>query len=140
MQMSTYQKATYNKSAIETARPGRILLTLYDAAIRFVQLAEQQIEMGNIAGKGISIGKAHAIVSEFINALDFERSPSLCTNLELIYGFMLGQLAEANANMDTKPLKPVLRHLKELRETWSLAVSQTPADQPTETSTANVMR
>jgi flagellar protein FliS len=124
MYKATYQHQRYRQTEVETANPGRILITLYDAAIRFVRLAIQQINDGNVAAKGTTLGRAYAIVAEFIHALDHDKSPELCRNLEAIYNFMLEQMSTANLKMDAAPLEPVLAHLIDLRETWSQAVSQ----------------
>ncbi len=127
MRMASYQQQAYRKIQVETANPGRILLTLYDAVIRFVRLARNQIEAGDTAGKGVSLNRAYAIIAEFINALDFERAPELCQNLEQIYTYMLDQLSHANLNMDPQPLEHVLRFLVDLRETWEQAVTKAAA-------------
>jgi flagellar secretion chaperone FliS len=120
----SYQQQTYKRVHVETANPGRILLSLYDAAIRFVERAGEQIRAGDLGGKGQSLGRAHAIIAEFITALDHKRSPELCRNLENIYMFMIDQIMDANARVDTAPLEIVLKHLRTLRETWSQAVTQ----------------
>ncbi len=130
MQLQKYQTNAYTKISVETANPGTILLTLYDAAIRFVRTAKANIEAGDIASKGVNIAKAHRIIAEFINALDFNASYELCTNLERIYGFMIEQLSEANTNVDPAPLEPVLLHLQELRDTWAKAVEQSGNESP----------
>ena len=117
-----YQQQLYRQVQMETANPGQILITLYDAAIRFVRLAIQQIQDGNIAAKGVTLGKAYAIVAEFIHALDHGKAPELCRNLEAIYSFMLEQMTAANADMNASLLHPVLNHLIDLRETWAKAV------------------
>jgi flagellar protein FliS len=106
---------------------GDVLLMLYDGAIRFVGLAKDQIASGNTDAKELSLAKAYAIISEFINALDHESAPELCDNLERIYEFMLAQLAEANGTMDSAPLDIVLGYLTDMRQTWSEAVSQASA-------------
>lgn len=123
MYKANYQQNRYRQMEVETANPGRILITLYDAAIRFVRLAMQQIDEGNIPAKGITLGRAYAIIAEFIHALDHAQSPELCRNLESIYNFMLEKMAEANSTMNKAPLQPVLTHLMDLRETWSQAVA-----------------
>jgi flagellar secretion chaperone FliS len=120
----SYQQQTYKRVHVETANPGRILLSLYDAAIRFIERAEEQIRNGDVAGKGQSLGRAHAIIAEFVAALDHKASPELCSNLELIYGFMIERIMEANMQVDAAPLAIVVEHLRALRETWSQAVSQ----------------
>ena len=130
MYRANYQTQLYRQTQVETANPGRILLTLYDAAIRFVKLAIEQIKDGNIPAKGITLGRAYAIIAEFIHALDHSQAPELCGNLESIYNFMLEQMATANLQMDAAPLEPVLTHLIDLRETWAEAVTIASKEAP----------
>ena len=104
-------------------RPGRVLLTLYDAAHRFIGLACEQIDNGNAQAKEISLSKAYAIISEFINSLDYGQSPELCNNLEQIYEFMLSQLVEANVTMNSELLVPVMDQLSDLRDAWAQVIS-----------------
>jgi flagellar secretion chaperone FliS len=117
------QQAAASEAPSGSVSQGNILLMLYDGAIRFVDLAKGQIEEGNRAAKEVSLGKAYAIISEFINSLDYEQAPDLCSNLQKIYEFMLAQLTQANTSMDAKPLDTVLCHLKDMRRTWSEAVA-----------------
>ncbi|MCP4606271.1 MAG: flagellar export chaperone FliS [Proteobacteria bacterium] len=138
MLKANYQQKVYRRTHVETANPGRILLTLYDAAIRFVRLASQQIKSGNAAAKGVTLGKAYAIIAEFIHALDHDKAPELCRNLEMIYGFMLEQMSEANAKMDAAPLEPVITHLVDLRETWGKAVSKAAIDDANKNKAASL--
>jgi len=124
MQQATYQQQAYRRTQIETAQPGRVLLSLYDEALRLVRLAEQQIRSGDVPGKGRSLSKAHAIISEFINALDYAVAPGLCSNLERIYLFMIDGITIANLQMDAAPLGTVTVHLEALREAWVAAVNE----------------
>jgi flagellar secretion chaperone FliS len=106
------------------APQGDVLLLLYDGAIRFVNLAKDQIKANNRSAKEVSLAKAYAIINEFINSLDRNRAPDLCENLTQIYEFMLVKLTEANANMDPAPLDIVLGYLTDMRGTWAEAIDQ----------------
>lgn len=123
MYKASYQQQRYRQLEVETANPGRVLITLYDAAIRLVRLSIQQIQDGNAAAKGVTLGRTYAIIAEFIHALDHSVAPDLCRNLEAIYNFMLEQIADANRKMDPAPLQFVLTYLTDLRETWAQAVA-----------------
>lgn len=133
-----YRQQAYKRVHVETANPGRVLIQLYDAAIRFVEQAKVQIDAGQAGPKGESLRKAHAIVAEFINALDHKMSPELCSNLEQIYGFMLEQIAEANVNMRSSALEPVLIHLRSMRETWQIAVDKAHAETASSASSSGL--
>ncbi|MCP4606274.1 MAG: flagellar export chaperone FliS [Proteobacteria bacterium] len=122
MQQAIYQQQTHENIPVESPSPGTVLLRLYDAAIRFVGLAREQIKAGNVQAKELTLGKAYAIITEFMNSLDHEKAPELCNNLAQIYEFMLAQLEEANGNMDPKPLTPVMKQLADLRDAWAQVV------------------
>ncbi len=121
----TMEQVSYQNSCddqVGQVNPGEILLTLYDGAIHHVGQALEQIEAGDAVSKDISLNKAGAIISQFINSLDYDKAPELCTNLEQLYGFMIDQMVDANNNMNAKPLVPVLDHLSQLRDAWSQVV------------------
>ncbi len=122
MQQAIDQLSTQANSQVEMPGPGAVLITLYDAAIRFVGLAREQILAGNVQAKELTLGRAYAIITEFLNSLDHEKAPELCANLEQIYDFMLTQLEEANMKMDAGPLESVNEHLVSLRDAWAQVV------------------
>ncbi len=124
MQMSA-ATAIREEAPNGTVSQGNILVMLYDGAIRFVDLAKKQIDEGNALAKEISLAKAYAIIAEFINSLDHEKAPELCSNLQQIYEFMLVKITEANTEMNSEPLDLVRGYLTDMRRTWSEAVSRT---------------
>ena len=118
-------RRAYQRVEAQTTSPGQILLRLYDGAIRFTRQAEQAIEAGDPAEKGKYLGKAMAIIDEFITALDHDAAPELCANLEALYLYFIHQLTVANTTMDAAPCREVIAHLRSLRETWEQVVKQT---------------
>ncbi|MBU1221484.1 flagellar export chaperone FliS [Myxococcota bacterium] len=119
----------YKSIGVETADPGRLLLMLYDAAIGNCKKARILLDKGDMAGKGTAIGKAQAILNEFIATLDYSVSPELCSNLEALYFFMIDQLTQANINKSVEPIDVVIKLLKGLREAWGEAVEKTSSPQ-----------
>lgn len=121
---ATYRQPTEPAPHNVAAPQGNVLLLLYDGAIRFINLASDQIKAGNTNAKEVSLAKAYAIINEFINSLDRNQAPDLCENLTQIYEFMLAKLTEANANMDPEPLEVVTSYLTDMRQTWAEAIAQ----------------
>ncbi|RMG98233.1 MAG: flagellar export chaperone FliS [Deltaproteobacteria bacterium] len=119
----------YRAVQLESATPQEILLALYDGCIRFCKAAKIQIEDGDIAGKGVSISKAVAILGELRSTLDHERAPELCERLEQLYVFFQEQLSLANVELDTSRIDPVVRLMGELREAWAEAIRQVEEEQ-----------
>lgn len=114
----------YKKTSIESASREKILLLMYEGAIRFVKLAINAIEKNNIADKGTYIGRAYDVIMELNNTLDHEVGGELAQNLESLYIFMTDNLTKANINNDKKSLEDVLNILLTLHEGWKQAVEK----------------
>ena len=123
--MKKFGYQQYKKVGVKTADRGKLLIMLYDGAIRFATLAKIKLEEKDWGAKGIYITKCQAIVFELIASLDHTVAPDLCKNLESLYYFMTEQLTEANIKKDPQPLIAVIKLLKTLREAWDEAVKQT---------------
>ncbi|MEL6180812.1 MAG: flagellar export chaperone FliS [Myxococcota bacterium] len=131
----------YKKTRVSTTSRERILLMLYDGAIRFVEQARRAIEEGQAHIKGEKISRAHAIISELNSTLNHEAAPELCDNLQALYIFMLEKLTQANRNNDVEALAVVTDLLNTLRDGWQEVVQQqqqkqTSSGKPTRLATS----
>ncbi|HEX2385610.1 MAG TPA: flagellar export chaperone FliS [Candidatus Binatia bacterium] len=102
---------------------GAILLMLYNTAIELLEEAKTALERGDLAGKGVHISQAHAIISELLASLDFEVGGELAMNLENLYLFMLDQLMAAHIKNEPKALDAVLSILRPLYVSWEGAIA-----------------
>jgi flagellar secretion chaperone FliS len=119
----------YRQVQIKTANQGRLILMLYDGAIRSIDMAldalpekQRRYELVNT-----SIIKAQDIVGELMASLDFERGGDLARNLFALYVYMNRQLLEANLRKIDKPLADVRRMLADLRSAWAAVAAKSPA-------------
>jgi flagellar protein FliS len=125
----------YKSTAVQTASREQLLLMMYAGAIKFIKLAKNAIAEGDIAAKGVNIGRAHDIVSELNNTLDHSVGGQISSNLEQLYMFMIDQLFLANLNNDPEPLDVVQNLLQTLCDGWreaikQLKVSKKPGEEP----------
>ena len=111
-----YQK--YQKTQVTTASREKILLMLYEGAIRFVKQARVAMEAKKIAEKGVAISKATAILSELMATLDFKAGGPLAVDLENLYIFMIDKLIEGNINNNVECLEHVEKNLMTLYVAW----------------------
>lgn len=119
-----YGAKQYKATSVTTANRGQVLLMLYEAAINNVKKATVCLEKRDIAGKGMAICKAHDIINELTNTLDFEVGGNIARDLERLYTFMTEQLIKANMENDTKILQKVQKLLETLLSGWKGAVEQ----------------
>ena len=109
----------YRKTQISTSSQGRLILMMYEGAIKFTSLAVESMAKGDVANQGKYIQKAHDIINELSLALDFKKGGDVAPRLESLYQFALSQLTLANIKSDKKPLQAVLNILSPLLEAWT---------------------
>src|SRR4051794_17882357 len=97
----------YQRMQVTTASRGKILLMLYEGAIRFTRQAHAAMKQQKVAEKGKFISKATAILSELMATLDFKVGGQLAVDLENLYVFMIDKLIEANIKNDPTCLEQV---------------------------------
>lgn len=118
----------YQKTSVTTASRERILLMLYEGAIRFTRQARTAMNEGKIADKGKFISKATAILSELMATLDFKVGGQLAVDLENLYVFMIDKLIEGNINNNPECLDNVESLLMTLYTAWKDVVENPRED------------
>jgi len=66
------QLSEYRKVEVNTSDRVKVISMLYDGAINFIKVARKRMELGDIAGKGLYIGKASSVVGELLSTLNME--------------------------------------------------------------------
>ena len=129
--MSTYggYQNAYRQAAVSTMDQNKLIVMLYDGAIRHTKLALKHMSEGDIEKVHNSLVKSKNIISELMASLNMEKGGEIATNLQTLYSFMFGQLIEANMNKDSKPAETVLTLLLQLREAWAHIGKKQPATQ-----------
>jgi flagellar protein FliS len=110
--------AAYQANAVTTQSRGRLIVLLYEGAIRFLKQAIQHIEEGDWVAKGKCITKAMAIIDELDACLDMEAGGEIAQNLRSLYAFALRHLHEANLKRDPQRIRDVVACLEDLNEGW----------------------
>lgn len=118
----------YQKTQVTTASREKVLLMLYEGAIRFVKHAEAAMIDKKIAEKGKNISKATAILSELMATLDFKVGGQLAVDLENLYVFMIDKLIEGNIKNDVECLRVVESLLRTLHVAWQDVVENPRPD------------
>ena len=108
----------YQETAVTTQTQGKLIVMLYDGAIKFLKLAIKEIEAGNAEEKGKYISKAIDIIFELNTVLDMEAGGEIATNLRNLYLFMGRHLTEANKEQSTGKIEEVIGLLEELNQSW----------------------
>jgi flagellar protein FliS len=131
--MNPYSEAqrAYTESSVMTAPPERLVVMLYDGAIRFLRQGAGAYRSGQIEHGLDRVRRAEAIVNELNYALDMSHG-ELPARLRSIYLYCKRQFNDAMLHADPEPLEVVQRLLGELRAAWNqVATSAPPVLAPT---------
>jgi flagellar protein FliS len=112
---------SYKETQIKTATPGKLILMMYDGAIKNLNQALQDMDDEHRRYDSISnsLIKAQDIIAELMISLDFERGGEIAKNLFGLYVFMNRRLLDGNIKKDKAPLEEVRTLLMELRGAWA---------------------
>jgi flagellar protein FliS len=108
----------YKEHAVGTQSKGRLIVMLYEGAIKFMNLAVKEIETGDYAAKGQHIAKAQDIINELNAVLDIDAGGEVAANLRRLYCFMIRRLSEANVKKDPQLVRDVIQLMEELNQGW----------------------
>ena len=114
--------STYQDSTISTQRKGRLIVMLYDGAIRFMKLAIVEMEKKNYEAKGRYINKALDIINELNVVLDMDAGGEIAGNLRQLYNFMNNRLTQANIKSDPELVRDIIKLMEELNSGWKAIV------------------
>lgn len=110
--------AAYKENSVTTQSRGRLIVMLYDGAVKFLNQAIEEIEAGNIADKGVYIGKATDIINELNVVLDIEAGGKIAQDLRRLYEFMVRHILQASIKNDPQMIREVITLLNDLNEGW----------------------
>ncbi len=126
-----YQK--YKTQSIQSASPEKLLLMMYEGAIKFNKLAIKAAEEKKVAERCVNIGRAFDIVLELNNTLDHKVGGEIASRLEQLYMFITEQYTKANISGDPEPLKAALKILENLYDGWKQAIEKLKKDEEKKT-------
>ena len=100
--------SAYKSVQVTTTDRGRLLLMMYEGAIKFLKQAKMGLEENDIPKFCRFLSKGQAIIAELMNTLDFEKGGTIARDLDRLYDFMLFYLSEANLYRDPQRITKVI--------------------------------
>jgi flagellar protein FliS len=113
--------ATYQRNAILTASPEKLVKLLYDGAIKNLEkcrigLADQKTARSPEVGQSLS--RAMGILGELRASLDHAAGGQIAKDLDRLYEFGLDQLSQANLTRTVAGVTNTLQVMRTLKEGW----------------------
>jgi flagellar protein FliS len=121
--MSQYAINQYKKVGVQTADQGKLLLLLYDGAIKKLNEAINGVKEKNIEKSHNNIIKTQKIINELLVSLNIEDGGEIAKNLQGIYVFINKQLMVANLKKDEKILLDILEMVSNIRDAFKQIIN-----------------
>src|SRR5574344_1958290 len=121
----------YQKTNVNTASQGRLIVLLYEGAIKQLNLALSLLDDNNslkpsdVEKFGVCIQKTQAIITELQVSLDMEKGGEIAKNLMSLYLFFNEELMNANINQDKEKVSSVLKMMSDLADAWRTIANST---------------
>ena len=123
--------SAYQKTNVSTASQGRLVVLLYEGAIKQLTMAMSYIDENNkinprdIGKYGICLQKVQAIITELQVSLDMEKGGDIAKNLMALYVFFNEELVQASISKDKEKLQSVWNMMNELAQSWKTIANST---------------
>lgn len=121
MAINPYEK--YKKAGVQTASGGKLILMLYDGAIKFLNQSLEGLKEKKYDVVNNNIIKGQNILTELMLSLNMNVG-EIAENLYSLYDYMNRRLIEANIKKDGEIIKEILGMLTDLRATWEEAIKR----------------
>ncbi|MBI4531919.1 MAG: flagellar export chaperone FliS [Candidatus Latescibacteria bacterium] len=116
----------YRQVQVTTSGRVKLVVMLYNGAIRSLKRAVELLEKGEMGKKGDHIIKAQDILMELNLALDMKAGGEIARNLRRIYLYVYRTLSEANFHKSTAKIEEAIKLLSVLNDAWeAVAVGKT---------------
>ncbi len=123
--------AAYQKTNVNTASQGRLVVLLYEGAVKHLKAAlnlfdeNEKIKPSNIEQFGIHLQKTQAIITELQVSLDMEKGGDIARNLMSLYVYFNEELMDATISHNKKKIEFVLTKIDDLAGAWRTIANST---------------
>lgn len=100
------------------ASPSRLIVMLYDEALKNLETAVAAAECDDIETRCHAVNRTVEIVCHLYLTLDTQQGGEIAEKLGAIYRFVLARLPRVNLSNDAEPAREAIRLLTPMRASW----------------------
>jgi flagellar protein FliS len=108
----------YKQTQITTSNQGKLIVMLYDGAIKFLNIALENIPKKKFDLVNTNILKTQDIITELMVSLNMNEGGEISQNLLSLYVYFKRRLLEANIKKDPEIINEVLKLMTDMRGAW----------------------
>jgi flagellar protein FliS len=125
--MNAYGSEIYRQTQVTTVDKGRLIIILYEGAIKFIREAMKAQDDGDIPTKATCINRALDIINELNQSLNMQEGGEIAVNLRRIYKFWNEHLLRAKVSRDGNGLSDVEGMMVSLAQAWEVVCNDPEA-------------
>ena len=113
--------ATYQRNAVLNASPEKLVVLLYEGAIKNLEKARiglAEASTARSAEVGDSLSRSIGIIGELRASLDHTAGGDIARDLDNLYEYGLDQLSQANLSRTPTGVENALQVMRTLKEGW----------------------
>lgn len=133
MTVSSSQLNKYTTVDVETASQGKLVVMLFNGAIKRAEEAKRQLGKGKNETVHNNLIRAQEIIAELRASLDMKQG-DVAKNLDRLYEYFQHLLITANIKKSADPIDECIELMAGMRDTWQDAFRQLndtrPGDAP----------
>ena len=133
--------SAYKETSIKTASQGRLIVMLYEEAIRQLETCSDILKEKDKARYdevNRCITKSQAIISELMSSLDMQAGGEIASNLMNLYIYFNQTLLEANIEKNAEKVSQIARFMDDLREAWAAIENQVQTERSVPRTAINI--
>lgn len=110
--------SVYKEISINTASPAKLVVMLYEGAIRFLRQTEDDIRKKDFAKKSQSVDRAVAIIQHLQGTLDMDKGGKVAFDLDRLYTYINSRIFDGSAKLDLRAFEEAIQLLTTLLSGW----------------------
>src|SRR5580692_10373109 len=99
------QLSVYQQTSIQTASGSKLVVMLYEGAIRFLSRAADDIRNRDLVSKARSVNRAMAIIQHLQLTLDSQKSRNMAQELDRIYSYTISRVLEGSTKLNVSAIE-----------------------------------
>jgi flagellar protein FliS len=118
MSYPSNRSSVYQETSVNTASPTKLVVMLYEGAIRFLTRAASDIRNRDLVSKGKSVKQAMAIIQHLRLTLDTDKGQAVARELDRLYAYTLSRVLDGSTKLDAGAIEEAIKVLSDLLPAW----------------------
>ncbi len=113
---------TYQEIAVQTSSPAKLVVMLYEGAVRFLRQSMTAIQNKDLEAKRQSIDRAVAVIQHLQGTLDMDKGKQVAAELDRLYSYITTRIVEGSGKLQVAPIEEAIKLLTVLLSGWEEVV------------------